>query len=85
MATIGPVSAGAKTSDELNEVEARHRAELDAQREEFHREISRRAYRIGALEEEVEKVARTYEESLSWRITRPLRGTGWLLRKLRRS
>jgi hypothetical protein len=79
------MSAEMQTSGELNEVEARHRAELDAQREEFHREISRRAYRVGALEEEVEKVGRTYEESLSWRITRPLRGTGWLLRKLRRS
>lgn len=79
------MSAGAQTSDELSEIEARHRAELNSLREEFHREISRRAYRVGELEEEVEKVARTYEESLSWRITRPLRGTGWLLRKLRRS
>lgn len=85
MATIGPVSAETQTPRDLDELEARHRAELDTQREEFHREISRRAYRVGALEEEVEKVARTYEESLSWRITRPLRGAGWLLRKLRRS
>jgi hypothetical protein len=79
------MSAGAQTSSEPGEAEARHRAELDAQREEFHRAISRRAYRIAELEEKVQEVVRTYERSLSWRVTRPLRGTGWLLRKLRRS
>jgi hypothetical protein len=60
-------------------------AALDAQREEFHRELGRRAYRIGELEEELLRVAETYERSLSWRITRPIRSTKTLLAKLRRS
>jgi hypothetical protein len=79
------MSAGAQTSNEEHEVEARHRAELDAQREEFHREISRRAFRIGELEQEVIEVAQTYETSLSWRITRPVRSAKTVLAKLRRS
>ena len=78
------MSARAQTSEGLSEVEARHRAELDAQREEFHRAISRRAFRVATLEDEVEKVARAYEDSLSWRITAPLRGAVALLRKSRR-
>lgn len=77
------MSAGAQTSDERDEVEARHQAELDAQREEFHREVSRRAFRIGELEEKVIEVAQTYETSLSWRITRPVRAARTLLAKLR--
>ena len=84
MATIGPVSAETQTPRDQDEREARHRAELDAQREEFHRELSRRAFRIGELEEEVHKVAQTYETSLSWRITRPVRSAKTVLAKLRR-
>ena len=78
------MSAGAHTSDELSEVETRHRAELDAQREEFHRELSRRNFRIGELEEQVIEVAQTYETSLSWRLTRPVRSVKTALAKLRR-
>lgn len=59
-------------------------AALDAQREEFHRELGRRAYRIAELEEELLRVAETYERSLSWRITRPIRSAKTLLAKLRR-
>lgn len=70
-------------SDGLSEVEAGHRAELDAQREEFHRELSRRAFRIGELEQEMIEVAQTYETSLSWRLTRPVRAARTLLAKLR--
>jgi len=77
------MSAGTRTSGELSEVEARHRAELDAQREEFHRELSRRALRIGELEQEMIEVAQTYESSLSWRLTRPVRTARTLLAKLR--
>jgi hypothetical protein len=75
------MSAGTQTSDQPSAVEAKHRAELDAQREEFHRELSRRNFRIGELEEQVIEVAQTYETSLSWRLTRPLRTA---LSKLRR-
>lgn len=77
------MSAGAQTSEGPNEPEARHRAELDAQREEFHRELSRRAFRIGELEQEVIEVAQTYERSLSWRLTRPVRAARTVLAKLR--
>lgn len=77
------MSAETQTGDEERELEARHRAELDAQREEFHREISRRAFRIGELEQEVIEVAQTYETSLSWRLTRPVRSFRTLLAKLR--
>lgn len=73
-----------QTRKQDDELEARHRAELDAQREEFHRELGRRAFRIGELEEEVHKVAQTYESSLSWRLTRPVRSAKTVLAKLRR-
>lgn len=77
------MSAGAQTSDDMSAIEARHRAELDVQREEFHRELGRRALRIGELEEKVIEVAQMYETSLSWRLTRPLRSFAALLAKLR--
>jgi hypothetical protein len=77
------MSAETKTREDADALEARHRAELDAQREEFHRELSRRAFRIGELEEEVIEVAQTYERSLSWRLTRPVRSVKTLLAKLR--
>jgi hypothetical protein len=66
-----------KESDDL-------KAALDAQREEFHRELGRRAFRIGELEEELIRVGEIYESSLSWRITRPVRSAKTLLAKLRR-
>lgn len=89
------MSAGVRTSKDRHELasteepsreelEARHRAELDAQREEFHRELARRAFQIGELEEEVRRVAETYETSLSWRLTKPVRGARGLLARLRR-
>jgi hypothetical protein len=77
------MSVGAQTNDGPSEAEARHRAELDAQREEFHRELSRRAFRIGELEQEMIEVAQTYESSLSWRLTKPVRAARTLLAKLR--
>jgi hypothetical protein len=66
----------ADTSEETAELAA-----LRAQREELHRELVRKTFRIGELEETIYENARTYEESLSWRITRPLRS---LMAKLRR-
>jgi hypothetical protein len=77
------MSAGAQTSNERDDLEAKHRAELDVQREEFHRELSRRAFRIGELEQEMIEVAQTYEGSLSWRLTRPVRAARTVLAKLR--
>jgi hypothetical protein len=59
-------------------------AALRAQREELHRELVRKTFRIGELEEELVDVARVYEESLSWRLTRPVRAVRPWLGKLRR-
>ncbi len=59
-------------------------AALRAQREELHRELVRKTFRIGELEEEVRDAGLLYEESLSWRITRPIRSARGLLSKLRR-
>jgi len=80
------MSVGAQTSGgpgEAEAIEARHRAELDELREEFHRELGRRAFRIGELEQEIIEVAQTYEGSLSWRLTRPVRAWRTVLARLR--
>ena len=55
---------------------------LREQREALHRELVRKTYRIGELEQEIAEVARTYEESLSWRLTRPVRELKPTLKKL---
>jgi len=55
---------------------------LRQQREALHRELVRKTYRIGELEGELIEVARTYEESLSWRLTRPVRALKPMLKKL---
>jgi hypothetical protein len=67
----------------LTELDARHRHELDAVRESFHRELMRKSLRIAELEPDApttpaswaiaERVASTYESTLSWRITGPVR------------
>jgi hypothetical protein len=57
---------------------------LREQREALHRELVRKTYRIGELEQEIGEVARTYEESLSWRLTRPVRALKPTLKKLLR-
>jgi hypothetical protein len=67
------------------EIEAECRAKLVAQREEFQRELGRKAFRIAELEEDMYRAAKIYESSLSWRITRPVRSAKSLLAKLRRS
>jgi predicted RNase H-like nuclease (RuvC/YqgF family) len=55
---------------------------LREQREALHRELVRKTYRIGELEEEIAEVGRSYEESLSWRLTRPVRALKPTLKKL---
>jgi len=54
---------------------------LREQREALHRELVRKTYRIGELEQEIAEVARTYEESLSWRLTQPVRALKPTLKK----
>jgi SMC interacting uncharacterized protein involved in chromosome segregation len=73
----------AAETDETSELRA-----LRAQRDELDRELVRKTYRIGELEQEaaaeVENLTRIFEESLSWKVTRPLRSLKLLAGKLRR-
>jgi len=69
----------APTNEQPDELTA-----LRRQREALHRELVRKSYRIGELEQEIAEVARTYEESLSWRLTRPVRELKPMLKKLLR-
>lgn len=79
-----------QTSGEQNEVSRLReqvealRSELDRQRDELGRELVRRAYRIGKLEDELAQSRGEYEASFSWRVTKPLRVGKALLRELRR-
>jgi hypothetical protein len=65
--------------EELRTEVARLERELVAQREELDRELIRRAYRIKELETELGRGSE-FEATLSWRVTRPLRAAGELLR-----
>lgn len=75
--------AGSSTQNESQDVIAlraevkQFQHELERQREVFHRELMRKAYRIAELEYRVDENALRqklgYERSLSWRITKPLR------------
>ena len=70
--------------EQLRAEVARLEHEIVAQREELDRELVRRAFQIGKLEEELGRGA-DFERTLSWRVTRPLRGAGALVRgRLRR-
>lgn len=53
--------------------DASAQAELDAVREQFHRELMRKAMRIAELELELERTRLEYQTSVSWRVTAPLR------------
>jgi hypothetical protein len=63
--------------------QARELGALRAQRDALSRELVRKSYRIGELEEMARELGREYESSLSWRVTRPLRSAKLLLGKLR--
>lgn len=70
-------------------METRMRHELEAQREELGREIMRKSFQIAELEwgwggpgSPSAITAAQYEATLSWRITRPLRAAGRLLRRI---
>jgi len=47
------------------------------------RELVRKTFRIAELEQAVYETARTYEESLSWKLTRPVRALRLLLGRVR--
>jgi hypothetical protein len=85
------VSADGTESQPISE--ALLRSELDAQREEFHRELMRKELRIAELELGPEgaewhkvaaKVVAEYESTLSWRVTKPLRAAKRPLARIRR-
>ena len=58
-------------------------AELELQREQFHRELMRKSMRIAELELELEATTRRFEESLSWRLMKPVRVTYHLAKGMR--
>jgi hypothetical protein len=75
-------------SDQLEGVTERHRRELDEQREEMSRELMRRSFAAadhewarGGPGSPAALVAAEYEATTSWRITKPLRTLGGLLRR----
>jgi hypothetical protein len=68
--------------------ERRHRGELDDLREEMNRELMRRAFAAADLEwsrrgpsSPAMLVAAEYEATTSWKITKPLRALGRILRR----
>lgn len=79
-----------RTGEQQSEVTAlrgeveRLQAEQRRFREEVDRELVRRAYRIGQLERSLHQCSLDYQASLSWRVTKPLRGFKKVLAELRR-
>jgi hypothetical protein len=59
--------------------------EVDVQREQFHRELMRKSMRIAELELLLEQTRANYEQSLSWRLTKPVRMMGQIRNRLRAS
>jgi SAM-dependent methyltransferase len=73
---------------QLELAERRHRGELEEQREEMNRELMRRAFAAADLEwsrrgagSPAMLVAVEYESTTSWKITKPLRALGRMLRR----
>lgn len=58
---------------EADTVSGAESGELDAIREQFHRELMRKSMRIAELELELKRARLEVEASLSWRLTKPLR------------
>jgi hypothetical protein len=74
--------------EQLERSELRRRIELDEQREEMNRELMRRAFAAADLDwtrrgagSPAMLVAAEYESTTSWKITKPLRALGRLLRR----
>jgi len=71
---------------QMDRIDRSHRSELDEQREDMNRELMRRSYaeadldwaRRGPL---ATLVAAEYEATTSWRLTKPLRAAGKILRR----
>jgi hypothetical protein len=75
--------AGAGLATLLAALDVERRQGTDRVRESFHRELMRKSLRIAELEPDnpstpaswaiAERVASSYEATLSWRVTRPIR------------
>jgi rubrerythrin len=78
----------ADLAEQLEAAEKRHRRELEELREEMGRELMRRSFAAADREwarrgpgSPATLVAAEYEATTSWRLTRPLRALGRLLRR----
>jgi SAM-dependent methyltransferase len=63
--------------------EAKRRYELDAQKEALSRELVRKTYQLARAERDTERALSVFTNSLSWKVTRPLRGAKTLLARRR--
>jgi hypothetical protein len=71
---------------QLDRMDRSHRNELDEQREDMNRELMRRSYAAADLDWArrgplATLVAAEYEATTSWRLTKPLRAAGKILRR----
>ena len=78
----------AQLRKELAELEERHRRELDELREDMNRELMRRSFDAadrewvrGGAGSPAMLIAAEYEATTSWKLTKPLRAMGRLLRR----
>ena len=81
-------SNAAYLREQLARTERQHRGELEDQREEMSRELMRRAFAEADLDwsrrgagSPAMQVAAEYESTTSWKITKPLRALGRMLRR----
>jgi len=78
----------ARLRDQLEAAERRHERELEELREDMGRELMRRSFAVADREWErggagspAALVAADYEATTSWKLTKPLRAMGRLLRR----
>lgn len=82
------IANAAYLRSQVDRLQRRHRSELDEQREDMNRELMRRAYAAADLDWArrgplATLVAAEYEATTSWRLTKPLRAAGKMLRRRR--
>jgi hypothetical protein len=66
------------------EREASELLALREQNQELQRELLRKSFEIAEVEEEMAEVARGFEQSFSWKLTKPVRALKPMLTKLLR-
>jgi SAM-dependent methyltransferase len=87
---VAALANGAYLRSQLDRLGRRHRHELEQQREEMGRELMRRSFAAADLDwarrgpgSPATLVAAEYEATTSWRLTRPLRALGAMVRRLK--